>query len=276
MFYRAHLPGNSGARIQCGQECFFRISGLEKGFLERHNVKLLHWHTVPQDIAEDLGYTTLPLSQFLMISQLRLVKNESVKIRGDWTWTADLCPVLERIPLIPTFVGILCPAFKLTDDPFDSTYYSSCREVFAKALVCEYECRISAGPLAILPEEESSQQSCHSCLGTLLKCVQQHSYAAGATMFFNFLDGGRTPIPVPSCQADLFNYPREFVGLHMPNGDIGSMFFVSALMDCGNEVSVDRVEVDVLGEVQLLAGESQSNKVIQERLSCNFSEVITT
>ena len=210
------------------------------------------------------------------MSQFHLVKNKSMKILGDRTWTADLYPVLKRIPFIPASVGTLCPAFKFKSDSIDSTHDSSCREIFAKAFMSEYERWISTGSLTILAEEKCSKQSCHPSLRTFLKNVQQPSHATSTTMFFNLPDRSRTPISMPSCQTDLLQDAREFVQFHMANGTIGSMLFVSAFMDCSNEVTVDGVEVDVLVEIHLLTGETQGNKVVQKRLSCDFCKVFST
>ena len=80
-----------------------------------------------------------------------------MKIWGYRTWSADLRPVLERIPFIPAFIRILGAALQLTDDPLDGSNDSPCCEVFAKTLVGEYKCRISAGTLPVLTEEKGSE-----------------------------------------------------------------------------------------------------------------------
>ncbi len=84
-------------------------------------------------------------------------------------------------------------------------------------------------------------------------------------MFLNLPDGGCASISMPGRQADLFEHAREFVGLHVANGAIRSMVFVSTLVNCGNEVSINGVEVNVLGKIKFVAREAQRDQVVEQR-----------
>ncbi len=53
------------------------------------------------------------------------------------------------------------------------------------------------------------------------------------------------------------------------------MLFIAPFVYSGEEVSIDRVEVDVLGEVQLVASKAESDEIVQQRLRGDFGEIIT-
>ncbi len=80
-------------------------------------------------------------------------------------------------------------------------------------------------------------------------------------MFLDFPYRSSAPISVPGCQANFFKDAGEFFKLHAADVNI-RMLFVSALVNRSNEVCINRVEVEVLSEIKFVAGEAQSDRII--------------
>ena len=84
-------------------------------------------------------------------------------------------------------------------------------------------------------------------------------------MFLYFPHCRCASISMPGRQANLFKHTEEIIKFHMANVDIG-MLFISAFMNCGDEVSINQVEVYILCKIQFLASEAERNEIVEQRL----------